>query len=349
MSDALRVLVVGGDVDLVDEVRVCLEQKDPPVTVQWLRDSAVALARVGGGDIDAVVIDPGSVGGGEHLRGWLDRLRENCPRTQAIVVSESRQWTADLARMMMGNRLETGSLDARPSATGGRRAKLIGFIGAKGGVGTTTVALNTAFVLATTSATILAEIGAGNDTLALRIRTAARSVWPKSAAWSGVWSVKGTPSLRIALAQDIIDPERAIEALETFGEADNLVLDLGLRLIPEVKSVLPRLDALGVVVDMETLSVECARRLLSTIAKTELCPRGSMGVVVVNRASLAYPIGIEELQKVIGLPVMGTIPPAGDLCNAALKARRTVVAFEPESLAGQSMVQVAASFAELTV
>ena len=69
--------------------------------------------------------------------------------------------------------------------------------------------------------------------------------------------------------------------------------------------------------------------------------------MVVNRASLTCPICVDELQRLVGMPVLGTIPPAGDLCNAAQQARRPVVAFEPESLAAQSLVQVAFAFAEL--
>jgi hypothetical protein len=114
-----------------------------------------------------------------------------------------------------------------------------------------------------------------------------------------------------------------------------------------VKCTLPLLDALAVIVDLETLSVECARRVLGVIGQPDLCPRGGIGVVVVNRASLACPFSVEDVQRLVGMPVLGAIPPAGDLCSAAQKARRPVAAFEPESAAAQSLARVAFSLAEL--
>jgi hypothetical protein len=44
---------------------------------------------------------------------------------------------------------------------------------------------------------------------------------------------------------------------------------------------------------------------------------GAIAAVVVNRASLACPLDMEEMQRLIGIPILGSIPPAGDLCNAA--------------------------------
>jgi Flp pilus assembly CpaE family ATPase len=350
MREPLRVLVVGADPGLADQARQCVSGTQPPVAVQWLRDAAMALARAGGGDIDALVVDPAAVGaGGEALKDWLERLRQSSKRTQAIVVSGSRNWTADLRRMAANGPLDPELSDARPSPRPARKAKWIGFFGAKGGVGATTVALNVAFALAEKRAAILAELGSGNDSLTLRVRTTARAISPPGAVLGPLWSVKGVPGLRIALAQEICAPDAVAGELESMGaEADYLVLDLGATLTPAVKCVLPRLDALGVVVDMDMLSVECARRILGALDAPDLCPLGCIGLVVVNRASLACPVSVDEMRRLTGKPVLGSIPPAADLSSAAQKARRPIVAFEPESLAAQSLVQVAFAFAELT-
>ncbi|MGA3039908.1 MAG: hypothetical protein ABSF54_03850 [Bryobacteraceae bacterium] len=350
MPDSLRVLVVGGDPGLADEARQCVSQSQPPVAVQWLRDAAVALARVGGGDIDALVVDPAAIGGGgDGLRDWLERLRQSCKRTQAIVVSGSRNWTADLRRMAANGALDPEPGGKRRSPRPAHQAKWIGFLGAKGGVGATTVALNTAVALSEKASVILAELGSGNDTLTLHVRTTAKSVWPPGAALSGLWSVKGLAGLRIALPQDVCAPEAAAREFADMGaEADYMVLDLGSALTPPVRCLLPRIDALGVVTDMEMLSVECTGRILGALGQTHLLPRGSIGAVAVNRASLACPIGLDEVQRRLGITVLGAIPPAGDLCSAAQKARRPVVVFEPQSLAAQSLVQLASSLAELT-
>ena len=350
MRDCVRVLVISGDPRMAEEVRQCVSESQPPAAVQWLRDAAVALARVGGGDIDALVIDPASTGAGcGGLGDLLERLREACERTQTIVVSGSGDWASDLRRIVATSLRHAESSGTRPALRQGRKPKTIGLLGAKGGVGTTTVALNMAVALAEKRAAVLAELGSGSDSLTLRVRTTAKSAPPPGAALDGLWSVKGIPGLRMALAQDMLSPETLTGALEAMGaEADYLVLDLGSAVTPLVRCALPRLDVLGVVVDLEMLSVECARRVVSAIGQPDVCPSGGIGVVVVNRASLACPIGVDEVQRLVGMPVLGAVPSAGDLCSAAQKARRPVVAFEPESLVARCLAQVALSFAELT-
>jgi len=349
MHECVRILVLGGDPGLAEEVRQCLSQSQPPASVQWLRDAAVALARVGGGDIDALVIDPASTGnGGDGLGDLLERLRGASKRTQTIVVSGSRDWAADLRRIVPTSLRYAESAGPRPASSQARKLKTIGLIGAKGGVGTTTVALNMAVALGEKGAAVLAELGSGCDELTLHVRTTTKSAPPPGAALDGLWFVKGIPGLRMALAQDRLSPETVAGALEAMGaEADYLVLDLGSALTQLVKCVLPRLDVVGVVVDLEMLSVEGARRVVNAIGQPDLCPRGGIGVVVVNRASLACPLSVDEVQRLVGMPVLGAIPPAADLCNAAQKTRRPVVTFEPESLAAQCLVKVALSFAEI--
>lgn len=354
MPDSLRILVTGGDEPLAEEVRRCAAKSQVPTTIQWLPDAAVALARIGGGDIDVLVIDPASASAsGEGLVELIARLHAACPRTQTIVVSESRDWMSDL-RPALASCLRQPDL---PNAQAGRRSPLsqprkvkrIGLLGAKGGVGTTTVALNAASTLAAKYPTVLAELGCGNDTLKLHVRSTARSLCPPAAALGCWWSIKDIAGLHIAFAEDIVDIENLSGQLEALaGEAEYLVLDLGSVLTPPVTAALSEIDALGLVVDLDMLSAECARRVLNTLGQPDKCPRGEIGVVVVNRASLACPFSVNELQKLVGVPVFGTVPSSGDLCSSAQKARRPMVAFDPESLAAQSLARVAYSLAGLT-
>jgi MinD-like ATPase involved in chromosome partitioning or flagellar assembly len=344
-----HVLIVSGNAGLAEQARQCLSESRPPVSVQWLRDAAVALARVGGGDIEVLVIDAASIGAsGDDLRDLLERLHTACARTRTIEVSESADWTSDLRRIVAIGSRHTEPSGARPSSSQMSAARMIGFLGAKGGVGTTTVALSAACTLAEKHAVVLAELGSGNDTLTLHAQTTAKSPGPPGAPLNGLWSVRGIPGLRIALAQSVFAPETVAGELEATGAgADYLLLDLGSAVTQLVRCALPRLDALAVVVDLEASSVECARRVLSVIGQPDVCPRGTIGVVVVNRASLACPLSVDQVQRLLGTSVVGAIPPAADLCSAAQKARRPVAVFEPESLAARCLVQIAFSFAEL--
>ena len=204
MRDRVRILVVGGGQGLAEEVRHCIAESQPEAAVQWLRDAAVALARVGGGDIDALVIDPASIGVSPHdLPAWLERLQEASKGIQTIVVSESRDWTGPLRRLVGSSARRKQAFATRPLPGRGRKLRIIGFLGAKGGAGTTTVALNTACALGEKHAVVLAELGSGNDNLTLHLRTTAKSAWPSGSALDGLWSVREISGLRLALAQDI--------------------------------------------------------------------------------------------------------------------------------------------------
>jgi Flp pilus assembly CpaE family ATPase len=350
MPDGARIVVVAADQGVAEGVRQCLSQSGQPAVVQWFSDPAMALARVGGGDIDALVVDPDSSGAGSSgLHDLLERLPGPSHRTRTVVISVSRDWAADLRKIVAASLRQRESSEPGPASRPARKSRIIGLLGAKGGVGATTLALDVAAALAGRHSAILVELGSGSETLTLRIRTAAKSAPPYGARLDGLWAVKGIPGLRIARAQDTLSAATLAGTLEALdAEARYLLLDLGSALTPLVKSALAHLDALGVVVDMEMLSVECAKRVIGTIEQAGACPRASIGVVVVNRASLACPLSVAEVQRLLGLPVLGSIPPAGDLCNSAQRARRPVVDFEPASLAAQSFSQVAGAFAELT-
>ena len=89
MRDGLRILVVGGDPGLAEKVRQCVAQSQPPASVQWLRNAALALARVGGGDIDAVVVDPASTRPGGDDLGDLPERRASAMRKRPARAPQS--------------------------------------------------------------------------------------------------------------------------------------------------------------------------------------------------------------------------------------------------------------------
>ncbi len=241
-------------------------------------------------------------------------------------------------RLVLGTGTSSGGQSPRSGTTA------IGLLGAKGGAGTTTVALNVACVLGKESAAVLGEIGNRNDTLALHLRTLG-SVRPGHQTgpplFETLWSVDQSPGVHLGFAQDLC----VSAELDTLaGLARYLVLDLGSAITDVTRSILPQLDALALVLDRDGLSLECAARLLSVLRQPALHPRGRIGAVVVSRTSLACPVNVEEVQRALGIPVFGAVPPAADLCQAAQKARCPLVRFDPESLAAESLIRIACSF-----
>jgi signal transduction histidine kinase len=57
-------------------------------------------------------------------------------------------------------------------------------------------------------------------------------------------------------------------------------------------------------------------------------------------AMLAAPAELSEVARSLGIPIMGVIPPAPDLCLRAHKAHVPVVTLDPESMLAESFVRL---------
>jgi len=306
-----RVLLVSESDALASEARNLLCAVRPDAVLQRLGDPSVAGARLGGGGIQLLLVDPAVLGA--RLSGWMREL----PPIPTVVIAGD--WTAELSRRTQ----------IEPTAG----AKWVGFIGAKGGVGTSTVSLNVAYTLADHRTVLLAELSSGADSLALHVATMGNaSRIPRR--------VVEKPSLRLALREDL--QESAVSDLPN-SDTDLVLFDLGAILTDSIRPILPRLDSLIVVMDREALSLECAQRTLSAVSASGGTSIECVGALIVNRCSIANPPGLDEIAKALGLPILGVIPPAADLCCAAAKARRPVICFDRQSLVAESLADCAVS------
>src|SRR5262245_3635017 len=114
MKDEYRVLLVSENEEFASQARARLSGTQPAAIVQRLNDPAMASARLGGGDVNLLLIDPALLGDG--LRRWVDRL----PPIATILTTGA--WTSELARV--------GNADAREDARrGANTPKWIGFLG----------------------------------------------------------------------------------------------------------------------------------------------------------------------------------------------------------------------------
>jgi MinD-like ATPase involved in chromosome partitioning or flagellar assembly len=312
MNGPYRVLLVSENEALVAAARECLAGVQPEAVLQPLKDPWVATARLGGGDIQMVLVDPDLLGG--QLTDWLRKLR---PFPTVVITGD---WRSEVSRR------------ARTQETG---PKMIGFIGCKGGVGTSTVSINIAYGLAAQNTVLLTELASGVDTFALHVAIGSASSPIRR------WAAE-RPGLRLMLRDDLHVSNPA--EFENSGE-DIVVLDLGSVLTEPVRAQLPRLGALTIVTDWETLSIDCARRLLNEIAGPGGTPMARVRAMIVNRSGIASPPGLDDVASALGIPILGVVPPAADLCCAATKARRAVVSFDSQSMVAESLALCAKSIA----
>ncbi|MGC8794728.1 MAG: AAA family ATPase, partial [Bryobacteraceae bacterium] len=252
--------------------------------------------------------------------------------------------------------LERQQRQAALRQAGAVNGKLLVFVGAKGGVGTTTVAVNVASAWSRHRSVIIAEtesLGCGLASV-FRMRPQPCAAWtvdpPDPAAvarhlWrlpSGLRVLPGPPA---AVEGDLTPPraEAVVDAL--LASAERVIVDLAARASPVHAAVLRRAERIVMVLEREPSSVTAAGRLLEFL-RNQCRLEGLVQVVVVNRVPLSCPLPLEEIERELEVRVLGVIPPNPDLCLQARRAGAPVVFFQPESALGASLLELAARLDE---
>jgi MinD-like ATPase involved in chromosome partitioning or flagellar assembly len=236
-------------------------------------------------------------------------------------------------------------------------AGVISLQGAKGGVGTSTVALNLAALLAGHGKTILAEMRPGLGTLASRfpLRRKIRTIEDLAATSADtivaadveecLWPCPEIPGLRIlfgprSLGLDLDWPERISQILRTaVGTVDYVVVDLPHCFSGVNRAALRATDYFLLVLERDASCLQAAKLMLGAIESESLLPQ-STAAVAVSRVSLSAPVELSEVERELNVSVLGSMPPDPDLCLRAYQAHTAVVALDPDSM-------LAASYARL--
>lgn len=213
--------------------------------------------------------------------------------------------------------------------------KVIALVGAKGGLGTTTLATNIATTLATVhpGGSLLIDLHAGYGDAALFL-----GVEPR---FSVADALANTHRLDEALFRDLVvrswagpDLLAAPPALTTAIEADRLrslvqfvsrlyrfvVLDC-----PRAAGVLEALDAVSTIVvatSQELAAVRNAGQLAGDLQRR--CARGRV-MLVITRADSASDIGLRDIEQATGHPIQSVLPSDYRRCQHALNQGRPLV------------------------
>jgi pilus assembly protein CpaE len=366
-----------------EHIRGALSNVADPFRVQSVENIPMALARIGGGGVDLVILDLSQSRQPEieRLDSFL-KLRSNARQSPIIVVCDSEddglvmravkagatdylartKCKADLGalvRSVMGRRRR--QIDPRPPSVGEphKAGVLTVFLGAKGGVGTTTVALNVASALAQWGKVILTEPRPMFGTLSQFFRphhvtsniarmmlADVHKITPVEVE-AGLWPYRDIEGLSILFGPQTIEEcqEFAAQSANAVVKvlsrlADYVVLDLLPCLSAGNRAIMQEADALVLVVERDPLCIKSAEPFLETIRACKPAPR-LIGSVIVNRTPLAAPMKLSEIEMQLGIPTLGVIPPAADLCIAAQKAGMPLALFDPDSLAAHSLASLA--------
>ncbi|MFN8529656.1 MAG: response regulator [Anaerolineae bacterium] len=237
------------------------------------------------------------------------------------------------------------------------RGMTIGIFGAKGGVGTTTVALNIA----------ASRLLAGQDPIVTDFRLGAGSLGLALGLGDsqGLVNVLGQPPEEIrprtieteiathssglrallssAHAKEVHftpHPEAAAAVIRALrGMGTPIVADLGTYTNPLFMRLQREMDQLIMVLDPITITLAMAREQLQEIDVERPQHRGTY-IVIVNRAASGSPLSWNEVERILGREVRANISLASELTTQSLIANVPVVMLQPTAIVSSQIIKL---------
>ena len=237
-------------------------------------------------------------------------------------------------------------------------ARIVGFLGAKGGVGTTTLMVNVAASMAQPDIgqgkrVVMAELVHGAGTAGLQLGFAHPN---------GLVTLMSMPAdeldqrmvesqliehngVRMLLApvepHSNFLPVPQVEA--TVGHlanvSDLLLLDLGTVLGAAAQAAVKLCRYIVLVVEPQRVALTLAQAILADLGTMDVL-RNRVGIVVFNRAPSATIVDKTTVEKLLG-DVIAVIPPAPELAFQAAEVGVPMVQFQPDSLASSQIRDLA--------
>jgi len=367
-----QILIVDDEVTTLKLLGMALEREGYRISAA--QDAPQALAHIDAEIPDLLILDvmmPGM--SGLDLCQQL-RARRETANLPIILLSAKGEVADRVAGLKAGadeylvKPIDTVELTARVASllertrrlredSGGRATKMISFIGAKGGSGTTNVALNVGVALAGTEKEVIAvELrghGGSFPTL-LGLKAAKgldglvdadpRLITPQEI---GRRVFRHASGLQVVCAPERIGfeslglPQAEAVLLGLVGKADYLLVDLPSIPTPSIQAAIPRSQAVVLLVEPVRDSVERASAMASFLQS--LAVGGAvLQALVVTRAPIASPIAVTEIEERLAWPVTGVIPPAPDAFARAAALGRPILQTEPEGMVSLAIRQLAA-------
>ncbi len=236
------------------------------------------------------------------------------------------------------------------------RSLVWGFLGAKGGVGTTTVAANCAAALVKYDTTILADFRLGQGSLALSLglmrATGMANLLARPTPEITVRAVEGelvthASGLRLLLSSS--RPKETLLNAAPDGAAaivrhlqaihPQVVLDLGSGLNRLTARLVLELDRLTLVVEPNRVALILARDVLAELQQIGV-QATRLSVVLVNRTQSSLHVPWQEAEHMLGHEIAAIISPAPELLFQAAEAGLPVVLYQPNSIVGTQFAKL---------
>ncbi|MBC7225998.1 MAG: response regulator [Thermoflexales bacterium] len=232
------------------------------------------------------------------------------------------------------------------------RGKSIGFLGCKGGVGTSTLAMNLSVALirgpASGKRVVLLDAHTGSSSLALQMGlrpqqglqvlagrdpqglTADTILTYADRHVSGVLVLGGLPEPR-GTVQSFTPAHAEAIVRALVGTVDYVLVDMGTGLDAVNQALLRVLDYVMVVVEPHRVSLLLTQALLAALDALEV-GRHRQGVVLINRAPTSTTPSKDTVEEFLQREIVVVIPPAPELAFQSAEQGTPMVIMQPESL-----------------
>jgi pilus assembly protein CpaE len=242
------------------------------------------------------------------------------------------------------------------------RAKTFGFLGSKGGVGTTTLAVNLAVAFtqgpAREKRVYFADMQSGMTAssfqFGLRRPGAIVRLLERPAEQiddrlveaqleehqSGVFVLSG--QIEPFGVAEVLTPNYAETIVQQLGSmADYIFLDLGVGLGETNRSLLPECYQVVVTIEPQRSSLVLAQSLLTDLAESLMIARHRISLVLINKAASAASFTKETIEGLLQHDLAGVVTPAPELAFQSCENGIPMVTAQPDSLAAQQIQKIA--------
>ena len=377
-----RVLVVDDDVEVIKMVGLLLERQGYEIIAAQSGDQALVKAQTEKPDVVILDIMMPDMDGYEVCR----RLRANPTISHLpILMFTAKATSGDKVTGFQAGaddyltkpvhpaeliaRVEAALLRSARQATDRfvMRGKVLGFLGSKGGVGTTNLVVNIAVALAREVAQgkqiVVADLQPGMAALALHLslrqggltpllNQPVESLEPRTVEAQleeykfGVRLLSG--QIEPPGTATPISPAQADAVIRNLGAvADYVLLDLGAGLSEANRHSLSLCYHIVVTVEPQHVALTLARSLLGEMTGRLKLPSNKISVAVVNKAAAGATFTKDTLKELLQHEICGIVTPAPELALQSAERGIPMFLMQPDSLVARQYRSIAEYLAKV--